>query len=69
MVENNDPGPNKPTFFQILISVVSAAIGVQKSEILRRDFQSTSPLPFIIAGLLFTVFFIASILGIVFLIL
>ena len=69
MVENNDPGPNKPTFFQILMSVVSAAIGVQKSEILRRDFQSTSPLPFIIAGLLFTVFFIASILGIVFLIL
>jgi hypothetical protein len=51
------------------MSVVSAAIGVQKSEIRRRDFQSTSPLPFIIAGLLFTVFFIASILGIVFLIL
>ena len=69
MVENNDPGPNKPTFFQILMSAVSAAIGVQKSEIRRRDFQSTSPLPFIIAGLLFTVFFIASILGIVFLIL
>ncbi|MAI54663.1 MAG: hypothetical protein CBC55_09830 [Gammaproteobacteria bacterium TMED95] len=69
MVENNDPGSNKPTFFQILMSVVSAAIGVQKSEIRRRDFQSTSPLPFIIAGLLFTVFFIASILGIVFLIL
>ncbi|MBL6687467.1 MAG: DUF2970 domain-containing protein [Pseudomonadales bacterium] len=57
-----------PSFFQAFLSVISAAIGVQRSERRTRDFQSSSPLIFIIAGLVFTILFIATLLGIVFLI-
>ena len=70
---SNDPkrpnlDPVKPTFFQILISAIGAAIGVQRSEVRERDFQSDSPIPFILAGLIVTFVFIGTLLTVVYLV-
>lgn len=58
----------KPTFFQILVSAIGAAIGVQRSEVRERDFQSNSPVPFILAGLIVTFVFIGTLLTVVYLV-
>ena len=65
MKDTNKDEPSKPSFFQVMLSVMSAAIGVQRSETRARDFQTDSPLPFIIAGILFTMMFVSSLLLIV----
>ncbi|MGB1537163.1 MAG: DUF2970 domain-containing protein [Pseudomonadales bacterium] len=48
-----------------MLSVMSAAIGVQSAEVRARDFQTDSPLPFILAGIIFTVVFVGTLLVIV----
>ena len=48
-----------------MLSVMSAAIGVQRAEARERDFQTDSPLPFIIAGIVFTIMFVSGLLLIV----
>ena len=58
-----------PTFLQVMMSVFAAAFGVQKDENYERDFTTGSPLPFIIGGVLFTVLFVLTIIGVVFLVL
>ena len=58
----------RPTFFQILVSAIGAAIGVQRPDVRKRDFQSDSPLPFIIAGLIVTLIFICTLLTVVYLV-
>ncbi len=50
---------SKPRFLSIVLSTLAAAIGVQKKSKLEQDFSQSSPLPFIIAGLVFTVLFIS----------
>lgn len=54
-----------PTFWQVLASVVAAALGVQKRKNLERDFQHGKPIHFILVGLLFTAVFIALVMGVV----
>jgi hypothetical protein len=56
---------NKPSFFQVVVSVVSAAFGVQSSANRERDFAGGSATPYIIAGVLFTVIFILALVGVV----
>ena len=51
------------------MSVLAAAIGVQNRENRERDFTHGNPLVFIAAGLIFTVVFILTIVGIVYLVL
>lgn len=65
--EHSDQG--KPTFLQVMMSVVAAAFGVQSSANRERDFKHGDPLVFIAAGLLFTVLFVLTVVGIVFLVL
>lgn len=62
---DRDSTPSKPSFFQVMLSVMSAAIGVQRAEVRERDFQTDSPLPFIIAGIVFTIMFVSGLLLIV----
>lgn len=62
---DQDAKPSKPSLFQVMLSVMSAAIGVQRAEVRARDFQTDSPLPFIIAGIVFTLMFVGSLLLIV----
>ncbi len=69
---NSDPNstpPKPPTLFQIVASVVSAAFGVQTEENRQRDFAGGNPMVYIIGGIVFTVVFIMSIVGIVTLVL
>ena len=60
---------NKPSrrrgFFRLLISVLGAAIGVQKREIYEHDFQHGKPIVFIAAGLVFTILLIFGLYGLV----
>ena len=56
---------NKPSIFQVIGSVVAAAFGVQSTSNRERDFTGSSARPYIVAGIVFTVIFIAVILGVV----
>jgi hypothetical protein len=60
---------NKPSlrrrFFRLLISVLGAAIGVQKREVYEHDFQHGKPVVFIVAGLIFTILLILGLYGLV----
>ncbi len=66
-----DPSEEEPplSFLQIAFSVIAAAFGVQKSENRKRDFSRGSPLAFIAAGLIFTIVFVLTITGVVYLVL
>ncbi len=44
---------------------MAAAFGVQSKRNLEQDFQQSSPLPFIAAGVIFTVLFVFSLIFIV----
>ena len=54
-----------PSLFQLVLSVMAAAIGVQTKAGRERDFRTNSPLPFILAGLLFTIAFVATLILVV----
>jgi hypothetical protein len=49
----------KPSFFQVIISAISAAFGVQNSKHQQRDFENGKISHYIAAGMLVTVIFIA----------
>lgn len=50
---------------QIFKAVAGAMIGVQSEEQRRQDFNSQSPIPYIIAGVLFSLFFVLTLVLIV----
>ncbi len=54
-----------PTLWQVAKSVLSAAFGVQKREILERDFQRGKASHFIIIGIVFTFLFVLFVWGLV----
>lgn len=58
-------GEHKPSFFQVVGSVVAAAFGVQTSANRERDFKGGSATPYLVAGVVFTVLFIVGILSVV----
>ena len=66
---SENPGDRQPSLIQLVLSVMTAAIGVQTKAGRERDFGTNSPLPFIFAGLLFTVAFVATLILVVNLIL
>jgi hypothetical protein len=63
----SDPNhqPVKPTIVQVIGSVLAAAFGVQNSANRERDFAGGSATTYIIAGIIFTIVFIFTILTIV----
>lgn len=44
--------------WQVVKSILAAALGVQSEEARQRDFSKGSPAPFIIGGIVFTVVFV-----------
>lgn len=56
---------NKPSFIQVISSVVSAAFGVQSTANRERDFKGGSAAPYVIAGIVFTILFILTLVGVV----
>jgi len=65
-VNKND---ESPSVLEVAKSVVSAAFGVQSSENHERDFANGNPLAYIIGGIIFTIFFVLAIMGVVSLVL
>ncbi|MFB9884800.1 DUF2970 domain-containing protein [Balneatrix alpica] len=55
---------SKSRWFDIILSVLAAAFGVQSERNRRRDFQSHSFWPYIIAGVLFLIVFCALLLSV-----
>jgi len=53
------------SFLKALLSVFSAAIGVQKHKNMERDLNASNPITYVIAGLVFLVIFVGSIVAVV----
>jgi hypothetical protein len=56
---------SKPTITQVFKSVLSAFIGVQSEDNRKKDFEHGSLSSYVIAGLIFTVLFVAAIIFVV----
>jgi len=54
-----------PSILEVAFSVIAAAFGVQNSKNRERDFTRGNPLVFIAAGLIFTILFVLTIIGVV----
>ncbi len=70
MTDENRDDDNlpEPSFWEVVMSVLAAAIGVQNAKNRERDFTRGNPVVFIVAGLIFTALFVLTIVGVVFLI-
>ncbi|MCK9506120.1 MAG: DUF2970 domain-containing protein [Porticoccaceae bacterium] len=56
---------SKPGFAAIVKSTMAAALGVQSSKNRERDFKHGNIKTFIVAGIIFTIIFIATIITVV----
>jgi len=56
---------SNPGLLQVTLSVMAAAIGVQSRSNREKDFSQSSPLPYILGGLIFTVLFVSTLIFIV----
>ena len=65
--ETNDTTKNEKSmgFLHLVLTAFGAAIGVQSSKNLQKDFSQNSPLPFIAAGIIFTVVFLTCVILVV----
>ena len=63
--QRDDEAPTEVNFWTLVISTLGAAIGVQSRANKERDFRSGRVAPFIVAGILFTVLFVATIVLVV----
>ena len=59
--EDKQDSPKKPSTLQVIGSVAAAAFGVQNSKNRKRDFEQNNILPYIIAGIVFTVLFVGGV--------
>jgi len=55
----------KPTFIEIIKSVLSAAIGVQSDENRKKDFEQGSLSTYVVTGLIVTVLFVVFLVFVV----
>lgn len=58
--DGTDEAPSELSFWSIVLSTLAAAIGVQSRANKERDFASGRVMPFIVAGVIFTVLFVAT---------
>lgn len=64
--QEDQKGDQAPlTFVSVVMSTLAAAIGVQSKANKERDFKHGSAGPFIVAGLIFTALFVATLVLIV----
>lgn len=62
---NDEAGHDRPGFFQVVLSTVAAAFGVQSDKNRQRDFKGGSFTTFIIAGISFTLVFVLAVVLVV----
>lgn len=63
MSENSETKPSKKGFLALLQTTFRAALGVQDKKHLEEDFAHSSPLPFIVAGIVFTALFVLALVS------
>lgn len=66
--EQEEREATKVTFWSVVRSTLAAAIGVQNRANRERDFEHGTPGAFIAAGIIFTVVFVAVLLGVVYMV-
>lgn len=59
----------KPSFWQMINSVLAAFFGVQSSKVRQRDFSKGNPWHFIVIGIILTTIFVLVVYGVVHLVL
>ena len=64
-----DNEKTRASLLQIMKSTLAAAFGVQSDKNRQQDFSASNAVPYIIAGALFTVVFVAVLMAIVYLVL
>ncbi len=69
MNDRNRAPQQSARFWKLVQSILAAAFGVQSGRRHEEDFKSSSPMPFILGGLLFTAIFVGSLILIVHLVL
>lgn len=52
----------KPSLLQVVKAVLGAMVGVQSERQRQQDFTASSPLPYIVVGIIFTLLFVAALL-------
>lgn len=52
-------------YWQVLLSTLAAFVGIQTEHNRRKDFQTSSPVPFIVMGILLAIVFVLGLLFIV----
>ena len=57
--------PQKPGFWQIVLSTIAAAFGVQSRKNLEQDFRHGNIYTYIVAGLVFTTLFVLTVILVV----
>ena len=57
--------PKSQSFVKLVLSALAAAFGVQSRKNLEDDFAQRSPLPFIVAGIVFTAAFVLTLVLVV----
>lgn len=57
--------PGSPGVLKIMQSILAGALGVQSEKRRQEDFSSHSPLPYIVAGLLFGAVFVGGLILVV----
>ncbi|TBW54782.1 DUF2970 domain-containing protein [Marinobacter halodurans] len=57
----NDKPAGRPSILKIMQGILAGAFGVQSERHRHQDFNSSSPLPYIIGGILFLVIFVVSV--------
>lgn len=62
--ESLEVNKRKPTLWELVKTTLFAAVGVQSDANRELDFSQSSPLPYIIMGVLFTVVFISVLVAI-----
>ncbi|WP_323844504.1 DUF2970 domain-containing protein [Microbulbifer magnicolonia] len=64
-MNEDDTGNEKPSFGQVVLSTLAAAIGVQSSKNRERDFKGGSIKTYIAAGVIFTALFVLTLVLVV----
>ncbi len=65
ITENQPPERHKPSWRRIMLSTFAAAFGVQSDQNRQHDFQQKSIVPFLVAGVVFTLVFLLALIFIV----
>jgi hypothetical protein len=68
-VQDKADKKKSPSIIKVVFSVIAAAFGVQSSKNSERDFTTGNLLVFIAVGLIFTILFVITLIGVVNLIL